>query len=115
MPYPLGPRKVRKPAPSRPAPARIHLLRGAPAVRAWSIHQHTDSNWTLCGLERYENLPDELRMARQATEDTLLVDCPHCLTLMRPGPRQGPKIATLRQAVDSIGVAHPMSQGGNTL
>lgn len=79
---------MRKPPP-RPGKPPMHLFRGAPAVRSWSIHQETDREWALCGIRRKANRP--LRKANNVdlncTEEASLVTCQFCLDLMRPTPK----------------------------
>lgn len=63
--------------------ARVHLLRGAPAVRSWSKYQKTEPEWTLCGIKR-QLASGPGRKRAESTEDGSLVTCPYCLDLMRP-------------------------------
>ena len=51
----------------------VHLYRGAPAVREWSIYQRTDKKKTLCGLNpKFEG-----------TEDPAEVTCEFCNYLLK--------------------------------
>ena len=63
---------------------KIHLFRGAPAVRSWSKYQETVEEWTLCGINR-RSRGKGLTTGRHATEDASRVSCPYCLHLMRSG------------------------------
>ena len=54
---------------------RIHLFRGAPAVRAWSEYQETMKQWTLCGIRRKSKTP-------VCTEHERLVNCRYCLEMI---------------------------------
>lgn len=59
---------------------KLHLFRGAPAVRSWSRNQETDKAWTLCGMHR-----SGPARPLHATEDADLVTCHYCQLLMRAG------------------------------
>lgn len=78
----MRPRQLDRPA----GPPKIHLFRGAPAVRDWSKHQATVQEWTLCGVDRTDG-----KSGRPCVEDAAEVTCPYCLDLMRPSQyrRQG--------------------------
>src|SRR5215472_8579787 len=61
---------------------RVHLFRGAPAVRSWSKYRTTDRNWTLCGIRRTKQVREKIGVG--CIEDALLVSCPYCRQLMAP-------------------------------
>ena len=68
---------------------RVHLFRGAPPVRIWSMYQETDKRWTLCGIKRKENLKTPEKSAgRWCTEELAQCNCEFCLCLMRTGTRR---------------------------
>jgi hypothetical protein len=62
---------------------RVHLFRGAPAVRSWLKHQETVEDWTLCGIQRTTNSKGG-ESGRHCVEDASLVSCPYCVKLMHP-------------------------------
>jgi len=62
---------------------KMHLFRGAPAVRGWSKYRATVEAWTLCGINR-RLAAGPTRQRASCTEDPSLVNCPYCLELMRP-------------------------------
>lgn len=70
--------------PRKPHQPRMHLFRGAPAVRTWSKHQETVPDWTLCGIARKGASKDT-----QVTEEAREVSCPYCLQLLAPEWRPG--------------------------
>jgi hypothetical protein len=58
----------------------VHLYRGAPPVRGWSLSQETDKARTLCGSHNKQGVASTVEAAEK-------VNCPHCLGLMTPSPR----------------------------
>jgi hypothetical protein len=68
---------------------RVHLFRGAPAVRSWSKHRTTDPHWTLCGIRRTKQVREKIGVG--CTEDASLVSCPYCHQLMAPSARTAAK------------------------
>jgi hypothetical protein len=74
---------------------RVHLFRGAPAVRSWSKYRETVRNWTLCGISG---------SAIQAVENPANVTCLCCLAVLEPPvprktavlPRSGSRVASIR-------------------
>ncbi len=66
-------------------PPPIHLYRGAPAVRSWSKHQETVTDWTLCGIRGHKGSP------LRATEAASAVTCRYCLCLLRPDAKATPR------------------------
>jgi hypothetical protein len=71
-----------QPARREPPLPVVHLYRGAPAVRMWSMHTATIESWTLCGIKR--NLKAKTGGPSPATEDASQVTCEYCLDLMQP-------------------------------
>ena len=64
----------------------VHLLRGAPAVHAWSKYRHTVPEWTLCGVRRGEKRkdPSATEWSNISIENPRLVTCRFCLDLLGP-------------------------------
>lgn len=67
---------ARKTREDNPKPKTIHLFRGSPAVRRWSKHQETTTEWSLCGIHWSKN------QERSASEDSSVVNCEFCLQLI---------------------------------
>jgi len=63
-----------------------HLLRGAPYVRTWSIHQRSVPEWALCGRKRTRRKDEagnwKPGLWPPATEDENAVTCQYCIMLM---------------------------------
>jgi len=68
---------------------RVHLFRGAPAVRSWSKYRTTDPSWTLCGIRRTKQVREKIGLG--CTEDALLVSCSFCRQLMAPSAKTAAK------------------------
>lgn len=66
----------------------VHLYRGAPAVRSWSRHQETVTDWTLCGIKR-GSAKSSRGAGPNCTEVASEVSCTFCLSLMRPSQKRG--------------------------
>jgi hypothetical protein len=77
---------------------RIHLFRGAPAVRSWSKYRQTVRDWTLCGISG---------TGIKAVENPASVTCLCCLAVLQPAtprktrflPRNRPQVASARLQV----------------
>lgn len=65
-----------------PRDTPVHLLRGAPPVRAWSESQTTVPDWTLCGIRMQRNGQGQLPLV---VEDAAATTCEYCRCLMRTG------------------------------
>lgn len=59
----------------------LHLYRGAPAVRAWSKYQTTDTRHTLCGIP-IKARRSEAETDTRAIDRTDLVNCTFCKQLL---------------------------------
>ena len=72
---------IRTPPPPESRLKLVHLYRGAPCVRSWSIYKTTVRTWALCGRQGQKKQPIE------GTEDLSRVTCEFCQDLAGVKPQ----------------------------